>query len=132
MTPQALESLIALIFDAQHPSPELAARANLSLSELSRWAAEPSNARLLEGLVRLEDVRAQIVLSRYRAGAAVRLIEIGTQGQPSELARKACVDLLKLNMPEAFARARDPDAPPPAPDPEAILAAFERIGNMDL
>ncbi len=94
---------------------EIAARHGMTLDALSAWIAEPSNRRCLARLCELADTQTQLLMSRYRVLAASRLIRMATQpGEVSdETARKACVDLLKLEIKraagEATAEASDED-----------------------
>ena len=126
------EFLVEQLLEGTLRPAEIAAQVGLSLAELAAWAADPANARTLEGLARLADTRAQMLLSGYRAAAAVRLIEIATDKEKGELARKACVDLLRADLgvfgPPGTGSS---DTPPPAPDEHAILEALERLGQED-
>lgn len=110
---------------------ELAARTGRSLTEIAEWAAEPSGARLLETLARLEDYRTRMVVARYRVNAAAVLIGLSTQREDVELARKACVDLLRIamdTMPPSGAEAPNGTTVTP-PDEAAIITALEALGE---
>lgn len=125
------DDIIMHLAEGDLAPPELADRLGVSLRDLAQWASEPENVRLLSGIAYIADVRAQLLLARYRANAAARLIAIATDQDAGELSRKACVDLLKTNL-EVFApRAEIENAPPPPPPPseEAILEALERLGE---
>lgn len=130
------QGLIKRMFDADCSPADLAAELGLTLADLAQWASDPRNLAALESLARLADIRAQMVVSRYRAHAAGQLIQIGTSSTQSDLARKACVDLLNADL--------HPFAPPSsidssassnalkAEDPNAIAAALERLGQSAL
>ncbi len=126
------EFLVEQLLEGTLRPAEIAAQVGMSLAELAAWAADPANARTLEGLARLADTRAQMLLSGYRAAAAVRLIEIATDKEKGELSRKACVDLLRADLavfgPPSMGNS---NTPPPAPDEHAILEALERLGQED-
>lgn len=92
------ERVIEAIAEGKLTAAELAHELELSLSELAMIVAEPEQARVLESLARLADLRAQMLLSHYRANAAVQLIGIASAPEPTELSRKACVDLLHANL----------------------------------
>ncbi len=126
------EFLVEQLLEGTLRPAEIAAQVGLSLAELAAWAADPANARTLEGLARLADTRAQMLLSGYRAAAAVRLIEIATDKEKGELSRKACVDLLRADL-GVFGppSTRSSNTPPPAPDEHTILEALERLGEED-
>ena len=126
------EFLVEQLLEGTLTPAEIAAQVGMNLAELAAWAADPANARTLEGLARLADTRAQMLLSGYRAAAAVRLIEIATDKEKGELSRKACVDLLRADLgvfgPPSTGSG---DMPSPAPDERAILEALERLGEED-
>ncbi len=126
------EQLIQQLLEGARAPAEIATEVGMTLAELSDWARDDANARTLEGLARLADLRAQMLLSEYRATAAVRLIEIATDKEQVEPSRKACVDLLRADLgvfkPSDIA---DCDAPPPAPDERAILEALQRLGREE-
>ena len=131
-TKATTEFLVEQLLEGTLRPAEIAAQVGMSLAELAAWAADPANARTLEGLVRLADTRAQMLLSGYRAAATVRLIEIATDKEKGELSRKACVDLLRADLgvfgPPSTGSG---DTPPPAPDEHAILEVLERLGEED-
>ncbi len=126
------EFLVEQLLEGTLRPAEIAAQVDLSLAELAAWAADPANARTLEALAKLADTRAQMLLSGYRAAAAVRLIEIATDKEKGELSRKACVDLLRADLgvfgPPSTGGS---NMPPSAPDEHAILEALERLGEED-
>ena len=70
------DRLIEQLAEGEHSPADLARANDLPLIRLARWAAEPSNIALLGGLARLADVRAQLLLGRYRASAAVQLPQL--------------------------------------------------------
>lgn len=126
------EQLIEQMLKGDRAPAEIAIGVGMTLTDLSDWARDDVNARTLEGLARLADLRAQMLLSEYRAAAAVRLIEIATDKEQVEPSRKACVDLLRADLgvfkPSDIA---DSDTPPPVPDERAILDALERLGREE-
>jgi len=107
---------------------QLAHEHNVPLTRLARWATEPATVRVLEGLAHLAEVRAQMLLSRYRANAAIQLITIATADEPTELSRKACVDLLKADL-RVFDRAERDDAPAAAINEQTIINALEDLAK---
>jgi len=126
------ERLIKAVAEAELSIVELAQQLELPLSDLARWAGDPAQMKLLESLARLADIRAQMLISRYRANAAVQLIGIASAEQPDELSRKACVDLLNANL-NVFVEheEQDNDAPagPPRVSPQKILDTLETLGR---
>ncbi len=108
------KSIMLDLLAAQHDIAALAQRHRVDEIDLAHFALKPVNHRRLIGLCVLADVQTQLVLSRYRAMAATRLIQIATNEQSDpDLARKACVDLLRLDMKRAEApQAEDDEAEP--------------------
>lgn len=76
----------------------LAKQYGMRVEVLAEWARQRQTQETLRGLCVLGDLQTQILLSRYRLVAAGRLIKLATQEEEGreEVARKACVDLLKL------------------------------------
>lgn len=123
------ERLVELMAEGEHSPMELAQRIDLPLTEVVAWASQPEHVRILEGLARLADVRTQLVLCKYRANAAVQLINIATADEPTELARKACVDLLNADLHAFEAVTQGVNLTPSGPTAEAILKTLERMGE---
>lgn len=126
------ERLMTLLAEGNHSAIDLARENELSLLTVARWAAQPEHITLLSGLVRLSNVRAQIVLSQYRTSAAAKLIEHAMNGESGEISRKACVDLLKIDLPiaresesDVSALASRAQAKPPSE--RAIRRAFREL-----
>jgi hypothetical protein len=94
----------------------LATRYGLQLRDLAAWADEPENAGALRSLRALADTRAALVVSRSRVTAALNLLRIASDKENSETARKACVDLFNLRMPEIEAPAPAKQGGPPHAD----------------
>lgn len=137
--PDWLGAVASELIDGEIGPIELAERSGLTLIELAQWASARNGARLLEGLARLAELRARMVIARYRATAAASLIEMATRNDGSETARKACVDLLRLtpditpppSSPDAGATNGGEPAGLPAPSEAAILEALEALGAAE-
>jgi len=115
--------LIRDLLDGKNDIVDLAAKYGVTADELAAWIAEPANQRCLAGLCTLADVQTQLMLSRWRHHAANRLIRYATaEESPAALARRACVDLLKLEMKRAEGGdLRDEDED----DGESLLALLD-------
>jgi hypothetical protein len=130
------ERLYQALYDSQRDLGEVAKGEHMSLSHLADWANESDTIGALEGLCRLNDARAQMLVSRYRTLAAARLFELAKSDEGGELARRACVDLLKvsLEMGQADAAANGP-GPTGLDDATArqlfTLAGTSRAGDED-
>lgn len=99
-------SLIRDILSSEHDVVQLAAAHQLSPDELAQWVGVAENHQCLTGLCVLADLQTQVLLSRYRLLAATRLIRLATQEDEqasADVARRACVDLLKLDLKRADA-----------------------------
>lgn len=125
------EQLLEQLVQGKLSPAQLAEQLDLSLTDLAKWASQPKHSRVLESLARLADVRAQMLVSEYRASAAIRLIEIATDSEGGETSRKACVDLLRADL-GVFHQAQnqsDEDQPASQLSEEAILNAFQKLGE---
>ncbi|MFP4144831.1 MAG: hypothetical protein ACLFV3_06770 [Phycisphaeraceae bacterium] len=119
--------LIQDIFSAQHDVVALAQAHGLSPDDLATWAGDERNQNCLVGLCVLADLQTQLLLSRYRLLAAERLIRLATDEEAGsgDVARKACVDLLKLDLKRAEASDfASVAAEPSAPDAGALRKLF--------
>jgi len=92
------ERLVRLLCEAEIDVLELAAREGLSFSKMAAWSNDGLTQSTLLGMCRLNDIRAQLMVSRYRTLAAARLFDLSKDTSGGETARKACVDLLKLTL----------------------------------
>lgn len=100
--PKRRKWLIRDLLDGKNDIVDLAEKYGVSADELAAWIAEPANQRCLAGLCTLADVQTQLMLSRWRHHAANRLIRYATDKKsPADMARRACVDLLKQEMKRA-------------------------------
>ncbi|MAE61811.1 MAG: hypothetical protein CMJ49_10710 [Planctomycetaceae bacterium] len=119
------------IYEADADPRTLAETQGLSLLELAQSAADPAMRRALHGLRLLADLQAQLLVSRYRVMAAARLVALANTEDGGEVARKACVDLLKLNLIDGdVGKPTDDDQPGiPTVDPQQVLAMLEQVGR---
>ena len=127
-------SLIRDIFNAEHDVVALAQAHGLSPHELANWASDAQNQRCLTGLCVLADLQTQLLLSRYRLLAATRLIRLATQEDESaspDVSRKACVDLLRLDLKRAEATADNEHDPEEDTEEAASLRAMWYCQNND-
>ncbi len=115
------ESLINDLIDARLDLVSLANKYNLHQSDLARWMHTEENRQCLASLVMLADFQTQLLVSRYRAIAADKLIAMASSGEEKELVRKACIDLLHLSV-QKF----EP-AGPEAGDDQLTVEAMSRL-----
>lgn len=128
------DRLIADIMSAEHDVVALARTHELTPDQLAEWAAGEDNRRCLGGLCVLADIQTQLLLSRYRLLAATRLIKLATDEEGSgDIARRACVDLLKLDLKRADMPAAPSDDADDADavDPLAVLTRQSLYENAD-
>lgn len=108
----------------------------VDLAGLADVADEPTILRAMEVLRRLDGLRNEHWLGRYRAFAVAGLVRLIEQTDDPELSRKAAVDLLKADLATPVTDptggkggAEGDDAEPT--DAEAVLEALRRIGVDD-
>ncbi len=125
-----VRKLVDSLAEADVTPAKIADDLHVSMEQLASVALDDRTIRTLQGIARLADVQAQMLLSRYRVNAAMHLITIASAGEATEIARKACVDLLNMNLKvfEPDENNRDSDLAP-APSEEAILDALEQLGE---
>ncbi len=129
------EPLLEQVVAGERNAIELAEHNGWSLVQIARWMTHPGNRAVLSQLAALEDARAHLLLSRYRATAAIQLAAIACSAEPNETSRKACTDLLQLGLditPGTPGGSSDAPSSMPTgsvPSPEAILATLESLGS---
>lgn len=123
--------LIEWIVAGERSPQQLADGAGMSLDELADWFGSPVNADRLRRLAMLADLRTQMLVSQYRAAAAVRLLEIASNGKDVEPARKACVDLLRTSFASMETADRGAELTQPPVSEAAILEALSAMGHRD-
>lgn len=117
-----LKKRSALIHDLIHADFDMTtiqSKYGLTPDSLSQWVKQDDNYRCLTGLCILADIQTQILLSRYRLIAAGKLYELVTRDHDNtkaeqDITRRACVDLLKLELRRADidpTQAANPDRP---------------------
>ncbi|MBC7771237.1 MAG: hypothetical protein H7210_01955 [Pyrinomonadaceae bacterium] len=74
----------------------LANQQGMSHIDMARWIERPRHAEFLRLLENLQNRRMSLLLAAARADAAQSLREMAVSADVKETARKACVDLLKL------------------------------------
>lgn len=103
----------------------------LTLRETARWSATREGAETIASLQSLAEARSSLVVSRAKADAARALVTLARDQEAKETARKACVDLLRL---EVVSLGRDPVGDEGILDPDderAWLTALERLGRTE-
>ena len=125
---QMIEDLVFTQCDV----PEFARRHKLHPEQLSEWIGKPENQRVLANLCMLADLQTQMLLSRFRLAAAIQLGHLANpqkddknpDAEPPDrdLIRRACVDLLKLELRRASQVSGEGDDPLLAlvPTPEKL------------
>lgn len=116
---------------------DFAARHSMSRLALAKWTSRPRHAAIIDELAVLAERRAALLLATSRADAARTLKEIALDPdiKARDVARKACVDLLKLHR-VSTPRAAAPGRPTPEPDfdeptREEVRAALEQYRRDD-
>ncbi len=133
------QRLIQDLIAAQKDLVTLAQEYHLSPDDLAVWIADRDNYQALHGLCLLADLQTQILLSRYRLLAAGRLIRLATGDGDEDVARRACLDLLKLDLKLAASPNGDPDHPKPneaevfnpAGDPKSLRSLLYQAMSDD-
>ncbi|MEM0915529.1 MAG: hypothetical protein AAGK09_13075 [Planctomycetota bacterium] len=83
-------------------------RHGMNPEQVRAWLTDTGDADSLRSLVQLADLQAQLMLSRFRLSAVMRLIALANDDDPKqrEPARRACVDLLKAQLDAGPTRAK--------------------------
>lgn len=78
--------------------PQLAGTLGLTLRELASWVMESQNWQTLAALSRLGDLQTHMIVGRFRITAAIHLLGMAGGKDSTELARRACADLLEARL----------------------------------
>ncbi|WP_428387541.1 hypothetical protein [Mucisphaera sp.] len=111
-------ALLADLIRAETDWVGIAEKHKLSTAQLAEWASRDKTVTTLTALCSLADLQTQLLLGRCRLMAASRLLTLASAEEPTsaETARKACVDLLKLDRhtppPDQPAETSNPDDTP--------------------
>lgn len=126
-------ALIADLIRAEADWVAIAEKHNLSTDQLAEWASRDTTARTLTSLSALADFQTQLLLGRCRLMAASRLLTLATADETSnaETARKACVDLLKLDRQHLDATPQEDNEPLAPPQLRALLYPEHSNTNDD-
>ncbi len=99
---------------------------------LMQWIEDPHNVRCMVSLCKLADLQTHLTLSRYRGVAVSRLVKIASdETASSETARRASVDLLKLELKRAEAEPHQVSDDDVIPSPQALYGVDLRLPNDD-
>ncbi len=120
--------LLQCILSGRLDLEEMCAAQEVSLEQLAAWASQTTTLSRLYALRHLADLRTQLMLSRYRAHAAARLIELTSGEESAETARKACVDLLRLNV--TGEQEREPAGDEVARSARSVRVDTERVRSF--
>ncbi len=134
LTAEKSTKLLNLLCEAQTDILDLAAQEKLSYRKLTSWANDQNTQSVLAGICRLNDLRAQLLVTRYRTLAAARLFELAKDDAAGETARKACVDLLNATLITPLLHPHstqpDPESAPPV-SVEELSEFLNTLGNLD-
>lgn len=131
---QRTHAVVGALLNSQTDFLSLGEATGMTLRDLAKWSTEDDNLHILRGLVRLADLRTQLLISRFRAAAAYRLLAFASSDSASETARKACHDLLTTNMNSAMHQQSDdrPAAMPPVEiSEETVRLALEELDRQE-
>jgi hypothetical protein len=107
-----------------------AKQCGVSLHEAAVWSGTREGGGAIASLRRLAQSRAALAVSRARVDAARALVKLARDLDSKETARKACVDLLRLDEAAAGESPVTMDeAPISAEERQAWLAALEHLGS---
>lgn len=130
---QRTHAVVGALLNSQTDFINLGEATGMSLRDLAKWSTQEDNLHVLRGLVRLADLRTQLLISRFRAAAAYRLLAFASSDKATETARKACHDLLTTNMQEAMteAVAEARPLPPVEISEDAVRLALEELEKQE-
>lgn len=125
-------AIVRDLLRAEHDIVALAEAHGLSPWDLAQWAGEAENEQCLVRLSMLADLQTQALLSRYRLFAAMNLIRQATREEEGgDADRKACLELLKLDLKRLPPAAGAAGAGGPIDDPALRELFYEEIQRLE-
>ena len=125
------DDALADLLDASLDLLALAERHEVSAEGLASWSRSAWVRTAMRGLTELARMRTVLVIAQGQARAATRLAALADEGE-GEPARRACVDLLKLDVDIGAAEGSEDGAVAGAvTDPNVVLEWLERRGRWD-
>lgn len=122
------ETIVRAIVEGDRDVTEAAAALGVDVTELANLA-DDRVLRTVELMRHLSQMRNEQFLDRFRIHAIVRLVQLVDQREDPELARKACVDLLRADLTKQSRRRLSVTVEESEPvDTDAVLAMLREIG----
>lgn len=129
MDERTVERFLRALHDGRDPA-RAGAQCGVTLLDATRWGASAEGHDALGALQHLARARVALVTARAKVDAAHALLDIARDEASRETARKACVDLLKLEDAPCDARTTERDGLT-RDEERAWLAALERVGSQN-
>ena len=120
------QAMLEDLFTAEMDEQEVLEKHNVSYALYSRWLGDEQFIEQFERRIAQAYRSGRVILARYAAAAAVKLIEL-TTCEKEETARKACLDIITLHSPTA---ANEPPAAGAPSEPSDIELAPETASRL--
>jgi hypothetical protein len=141
LTKARADQAMELLLTGDKTLPQIAQELGVPLRAIAEWATDPTTIRRAFGFSLLNDVRLALFLGTMRPSASMRLFKLTEEPKDKderETARKACVDLLKLDlgakprqMIEDAGAALPANASPRPLRPEDVMHSFQRLSGLN-
>ena len=126
------QQLLELLAQGHTDLNTLCEQMDMPAAKIGALLQDAQAMRQVHGLRLLMDCQTQMIVSRYRVAAAARLVALSNQQEDPELARKASVDLLKMNLMPGEPNAAADDTPKvKMPSTRAVVGALEKLGKPE-
>jgi hypothetical protein len=123
--------LIRLLLDGNTTTPEIADKMAISQAEVAELMEDPQILRQLKAMRQMDRWRERLMSDRWRTTAIWRLSQMAEREEHAETARRACVDLLKVQTPdERIAATRQKQAASMLSNEQFLTEAQAMLGEI--
>jgi len=123
--------LIRLLLDPNTTTTEIPGKMAISQDDVAELMEDPQIVRQLKSMRQMDRWRERLMSDRWRTTAIWRLSQMAQGEEHAETARRACVDLLKVQTPdERIAEARQKQAATMLSNEQFLIEAQAMLGEI--
>ena len=123
--------LIQLLLDGNTTTTEIPGKMAISQDDVAELLEDPQILRQLKSMRQMDRWRERLLSDRWRTTAIWRLSQMAQNEEHAETARRACVDLLKVQTPdERIAEARQKQAATMLSNEQFLKEAQAMLGEI--
>jgi hypothetical protein len=129
---------LEMLLQGEKTLAQIAEALDVPLRTIADWAMNPLTCRRAFSFSRLHTARAAVFANSLKSNATVSLYAMAKSEDGGETARKACVDLLKLDLskqgrdePQGEGTSEATGPSPRPMRPEDVMLAMQMVSTLD-